>query len=106
MSRHAPPVPAQAIEVAELAERGTAHRNQLGLTTHQAGRRDAEAAMTRRCADIARAVTHGVSQPSSRSAAGTRRPRPLYRPAPPRLPRPGHQTRTGNPQTELEAAHE
>ena len=51
----------EAIEAAELAEHETAYRNQLARQMYEAGRRDAEADMTRFWAEAARQITNGVS---------------------------------------------
>ena len=54
--------PREAIEAAELAEAETAYRLQLAREMYQAGRRDAEADMAQRWAQIARPAAHGMSQ--------------------------------------------
>jgi hypothetical protein len=54
--------PREAIEAAELAEAETAYRLQLAREMYQAGRRDAEADMAARWAQIARPAVHGMSQ--------------------------------------------
>ena len=54
--------PREAIEAAELAEAETAYRLQLAREMYQAGRRDAEADMAARWAQIARPAAHGMSQ--------------------------------------------
>ena len=53
--------PDDAIQAAELAEAETAYRHQLAREMYQAGRRDAEADMARRWAQIARPAVHGIS---------------------------------------------
>ena len=53
--------PDEAIQAAELAEAETAYRHQLAREMYQAGRRDAEADMARRWAQIARPAAHGIS---------------------------------------------
>ena len=53
--------PRQAIQAAELAEAETAYRHQLARQMYQAGRRDAEAEMAQRWAQIARLAAHGIS---------------------------------------------
>ena len=53
--------PQEAIEAAELAELETAYRHQLARQMYQAGRRDAEADMARRWAEIARPAARDVS---------------------------------------------
>lgn len=52
--------PAEALEAAELAEREAAYRNQLARQMYETGRRDAEADMARRWAEIARPVARSV----------------------------------------------
>ena len=54
--------PREAIEAAELAEAETAYRLQLAREMYQAGRRDAEADMAERWAQIARPAAHAMSQ--------------------------------------------
>jgi len=54
--------PREAIEAAELAEAETAYRLQLAREMYQAGRRDAEADMAARWAQIARPAAHGMNQ--------------------------------------------
>jgi hypothetical protein len=54
--------PREAIEAAELAEAETAYRLQLAREMYQAGRRDAEADMAERWAQIARPAAHAKSQ--------------------------------------------
>jgi hypothetical protein len=54
--------PRDAIEAAELAEAETAYRLQLAREMYQAGRRDAEADMAARWAQIARPAAHGISR--------------------------------------------
>jgi hypothetical protein len=53
--------PEEAIQAAELAEAETAYRHQLARQMYQAGRRDAEAEMAQRWAQIARPAAHGIS---------------------------------------------
>ena len=53
--------PAEAIEAAELAELETRYRLQVGREMYEAGRRDAEADMAARWAEITRPVVRGTS---------------------------------------------
>ena len=53
--------PDEAIQAVELAETETAYRYQLARQMYQAGRRDAEAEMAQRWAQIARPAAHGIS---------------------------------------------
>jgi hypothetical protein len=53
--------PQDAIQAVELAEAETAYRHQLARQMYQAGRRDAEAEMAQRWAQITRPVAHGIS---------------------------------------------
>ena len=53
--------PDEAIQAVELAEAETAYSHQLARQMYQAGRRDAEAEMAQRWAQIARLAAHGIS---------------------------------------------
>jgi hypothetical protein len=53
--------PREAIQAAELAEAEAAYRHQLARQMYQAGRRDAEAEMAQRWAQIVRPAVHGIS---------------------------------------------
>jgi hypothetical protein len=53
--------PREAIQAAELAEAETAYRHQLARQMYQAGRRDAEAEMAQRWAQISRPAADGIS---------------------------------------------
>src|SRR5580693_8341978 len=93
--------PREAIEAAELAEAETTYRHQLAREMYQAGQRAGFQAGYRQADADQAAAWAKVTRPrhprhqlrrARGTPLGTRRPRPLRRAAPRRLPRPGRQT--------------